>query len=541
MLCQNNITKFNVALYIRLSREDGDKDESNSVQNQRRLLLDFINNHENFILYDIYIDDGYTGTNFNRPNFQRMLNDIENGNVNCVAVKDLSRFGRDYIDSGHFLERVFPKLNVRFIAVTNNIDSFAQSYDISLPIQNIFNEQYSRDISRKVHSTIKTKQKAGEFIGAFASYGYRKSPTDKHKLIIDEYASEIVKRIFNMYIRGFGKLTIAKTLNAEGILCPSEYKKLNGENYRNCNRLERTNYWTYSTVNVILKNELYIGNMVQGKKHQQLRSKARSVECNQWIRVKHTHEPIIDLQTWNNVQKLLTQKHRDLDFETNLSIYAGFIKCGDCGRSMAKTTWKYSDGTKKILYTCGTYKRSGNQFCTAHTLPLHILNEIILNDLKQIIQNIGNLQELVQTQSFNTFNIRKSIDVELSKLHLELSKVKKHNKSLYEAYASELISESEFRSYKNDYQEKEKLYAKQIETLEKKKNEQITPDIFEVPWIKRLLELKDIEKIDREIVVEMIDQIIVFKNQKIKISYNFSDELSYLFSSVYEATDETII
>ena len=175
MVLKKGITIFNTALYIRLSREDGDKEESNSVHNQRRLLLDFISKHENFILYDIYIDDGYTGTNFNRPDFQRMLRDIENSKVNCVIVKDLSRFGRDYIDSGRFLEREFPKMNVRFIAVTNNIDSFAQSYDISLPIQNVMNEQYARDISKKVHATVKTKQKAGEFIGAFACYGYKLS------------------------------------------------------------------------------------------------------------------------------------------------------------------------------------------------------------------------------------------------------------------------------------------------------------------------------------------------------------------------------
>ena len=534
MVLKKGITIFNTALYIRLSREDGDKEESNSVHNQRRLLLDFISKHENFILYDIYIDDGYTGTNFNRPDFQRMLRDIENSKVNCVIVKDLSRFGRDYIDSGRFLEREFPKMNVRFIAVTNNIDSFAQSYDISLPIQNVMNEQYARDISKKVHATVKTKQKAGEFIGAFACYGYKKSPSDKHKLIVDEYASIVVKRIFNMFIQGYGKQTIAKCLSTEGILCPSEYKKLNGENYRNCNQLEKTNYWTYSTINVILKNEMYIGNMVQGKKHQHMRSKSYSVEKDNWIRVEHTHEPIIDLQTWEKAQKLLTKKYRDLGLNTNVNIFAGFIKCGDCGRSMAKNTWKKPDGSKRISFYCGTFKRYGKQFCTAHTVPMHVLNDIILDDLKKIIQNVENLQELIKKQTVTTNKLQKSIDIELNKLRYELSRTKKHTKSLYEHFVDGLISQEQFLAYQQDYQKKEALYSKQIETLENKKNKQLTQDIFDNPWLKRLLALKDIETLDRNIIIEMINQITVYENHKIKISYNFGDDLEHLFTTVYE-------
>ena len=257
---------FNVAEYIRLSREDGDKAESDSIGNQRKLITDYLKDKDDFVLYDTYIDDGFTGTNFNRPSFKRMIADIEAGKVNCVIVKDLSRFGRDYIDTGKYLERYFPDNEVRFISITDNIDSMKQAYDMLLPIKNIFNEQYARDISKKVHASMKTKQRAGEFIGAFASYGYKKSPADKNKLVIDEYAAEIIRKIFKLYVAGNGKIRIASILNGEGILCPSEYKRLNGDNYRNSNRLNSTAYWTYSTVDHILKNEMYIGNMVQNKK-----------------------------------------------------------------------------------------------------------------------------------------------------------------------------------------------------------------------------------------------------------------------------------
>ena len=538
MKLQKVLNLFNVAIYIRLSREDGDKEESDSVGNQRKLLTEYVSRHDNFILYDIYIDDGFTGTNFNRPAFQKMIADIEDKKVNCVVVKDLSRFGRDYIDTGRYLERIFPELGVRFISVSDNIDSIKQAYDMLLPIKNIFNEQYARDISNKIQATVKSKQKAGEFIGAFTSYGYKKSSVNKNKLVIDEYASEVVKRIFAMYAQGIGKQSIAKQLNAEGILCPSEYKKLNGENYKNCNRLKTTSYWTYSTINTMLHNEMYIGNMIQGKKHQRMRGKQHKVDKENWVRVENTHEPIIDRDTWDTVQKLLSKKHRDIDLETNKNIFAGFIKCGDCGRSMMKNFWRRADGSKSYSFYCGTYKRSGKDYCTPHTLPFQVLNDIVLGDLKAIIRNVENLQELIKKQSCTELKIRNSTNTELIKVKAELERVKKLKKSIYEDYKDELISKEEYLSYREDYQQKEALYSKQIETLEAKKKETVTEDVFETPWLKRLLELKDIEELDRDIVVEMIDEITVYENRKIKIRYNFGDELEHLFSNVYSVDME---
>ena len=537
-----NLDLFNVAVYIRLSKEDGDKEESDSVGNQRNLLTDYVSKKDNFILQDIYVDDGYTGTNFNRPSFQKMIADIEDGKVNCVVVKDLSRFGRDYIDTGRYLERFFPEKGVRFIALSDGIDSIKQAYDMLLPIKNIFNEQYARDISNKIQATVKSKQKAGEFIGAFTSYGYKKSPVDKNKLVIDEYAAEIVKRIFALYVAGTGKQSIAKRLNSEGILWPSEYKKINGENYKNCNRLETTSYWTYSTIRAMLKNELYIGNMVQGKKHQRMRSKQRAVDKENWVRVENTHEPIIDRDTWEKTQKLLVKKHRDIDLETNKNIYAGFIKCGDCGRAMMKNFWRRADGSKSYSFYCGTYKRNGKAYCTPHTLPFQILDEIVLSDLKTVIRSVENLQELVQKQSFNALKVKRITDTELVKLKTELERVKKLKKSIYEDYKDELISKEEFLSYREDYLKKEELYSKQIEALEEKKKDNVTQDTFETPWLKRLLELRDIEELDRDIVVEMINQITVYENRKIKISYNFGNELEHLFSSIYSVeSDEKVV
>lgn len=527
------LNSFNTAIYIRLSREDGDKEESDSVGNQKKLLTDYANRQNELILYDVYIDDGYTGTNFNRPAFKRMMNDIKGGKVNCVVVKDLSRFGRDYIDTGRYLEREFPELGVRFISITDGIDSMKQAYDMLLPIKNIFNEQYARDISKKVQTAVKTKQKAGEFIGAFTSYGYKKSPVDKNKLIIDEYSADVVRRIFSLYIKGYGKQRIAKMLNEEGVLCPSEYKKAMGLNYNNPNRLESTTYWSYSTINSILHREMYVGNMVQGTKHQHMRSRQKKMKREDWIIVENTHEPIIDKETWEKVQSLLHKRTRELDLETNKNIFAGFVKCGDCGRTMAKNVWRHAGGSKTYSMYCGTYKRNGKNYCTPHTLPMAVLEQIVLEDLKTLIQNVGDLRELVSTQHFSASRMKRIADTELSRIRSELERIKRLKQSVYEDYKQELITKEEFLSYREDYQKKEELYSKQIEALEEKRNDSITDDVFETPWLKRLLDLKDVEKLDRDIVVEMISEIKVYENRKIKITYNFSNELEHLFSNIY--------
>ena len=523
---------FHVAEYIRLSRDDGDKIESDSISNQKKLLADYLKGRESLLIYDIYIDDGFSGTNYERPAFQRMIADIEGGKVNCVIVKDLSRFGRDYIDTGRYLERYFPERNVRFISVTDNIDSFEQAYDMLLPIKNVFNEQYARDISKKVHASMKAKQRAGEFIGAFASYGYKKSPADKNKLVIDEYAAGVVRKIFRLYIEGYGKARIASILNEDGIVCPSAYKRANGDNYRNCNRLESTSYWTYSTINRILQNEMYIGNMVQNRKSQRMRGKSKAQDKEDWIVVRGTHEAVIDEKTWNKTQDLLKRRTRSLDLNTNISVFAGFLKCGDCSRALVKKGRTSGHGEGIINYYCGTYVRSGRQYCTPHSIPYWILEKIILEDLKVIMQSVDNLYEIVAQNQEAVLTAKQINNSEKNRLNTELEKVKKLKKAVYEDYRSGLISKEEFVTYRQDYLKKEELLERQLESIDKNQNG-VVANIFENPWIKRLLEFRTIEKLDRDIVAEMVHEIKVFENHKIKITYNFSSGLEALFKTVY--------
>lgn len=510
---------FHVAEYIRLSRDDGDKAESDSISNQKKLLADYLKGRETLLVYDIYIDDGFSGTNYQRPAFRRMIGDIEAGKVNCVIVKDLSRFGRDYIDTGRYLERYFPERNVRFISVTDNIDSFEQAYDMLLPIKNIFNEQYARDISRKIHASVLTKQRAGEFIGAFTSYGYKKSPSDKNRLVIDEYAAGIVRRIFSLYNAGYGKLRIAGLLNEEGILCPSAYKRANGEHYRNANHMDNSSYWSYSTIHRILQNEMYLGNMVQGRKYQQMRGRVQTKQPEDWIIVPGTHDAIIDKDTWKKTQDLLNCRTRSLDLTSNPSVLAGFLKCGDCGRALVKKN--NSSGT---CYYCGSYVRSGRHACTPHKISYKTLEHILLKDLNEILRQVDTPEEIIITQKSEFFAIDSECEHEKTRILSELNRIKKLKKSVYEDYREELLSKEEFITYNQDYTYKEGLLKKQLESLESRKSTQELTDILSMPWVQHMLEYREVEHLDRDIVTSMLHEIKIYQDNKIKVVYRFDDE-----------------
>lgn len=529
-----NKQQFEAAAYIRLSREDGDREESDSIGNQKKLLADFIDGQEDLRLYDFYVDDGFSGTSFDRPAFRRMLEDLEHGAVNCVVVKDLSRFGRDYIDTGRYLERYFPELGVRFISVSDGIDSLKHSYDMLLPIKNVFNEQYARDISGKIHATLSAKQKAGEFIGAFPSYGYRKSPSDKNRLVIDEYAAGVVRRIFSLYLQGYGKQRIAALLNEEGILCPAEYKKAVGLNYRNPNRLPGMAHWSYSTVNSILHREMYAGNMVQGTKYQRMRGHQKSQPKDRWVVVENTHEPIIDKATWEKVQNLLHSRTGNTDFQTHANPFAGLIRCGDCGRSMAKNTWKRADGTTACALYCGTYRRHGSQYCSPHTVPLPVLEKIAADDLRMFLLYIREISgrdpaEFIAAQSRKRSAARCSrsdSDSPASKkpLRQELDRIQARKQSLYEDFRDTLISREEYLSYRETYRQEELRLTRQLELLEQQKNSGKEKLSSSLPSPEQLLNLITPELLTRELITELIREIRVYENRRITITYSFSPD-----------------
>ena len=424
--------------------------------------------------------------------------------------------GRDYIDVGRYLERWFPERGVRFIAIGDNIDSESGPYNMMLPVMNIINEQYARDISQKVRGSFQIKQQWGEFIGAFASYGYRKDPENHNRLVIDLPAADIVRRIFALFEQGHGKIKIAKILNAEGIPGPSEYKKLNGEKYHNGQRLNGTTYWTYATVHRILNNQMYTGSMVQGKApRQSLHGKARLQEKEKWTVVENTHEAIIEPEQWERVQTLLQRDTRTLDFDRNISPFAGFLRCGDCGRAMSKTN--HASG---VYYCCGSYKRYGPTVCSRHGISYRALEQVVLDDLNKIISVVEDLEGIADAAQPEAGT--KDRRAERERLQINLERIYRLKKAAYEDCKEGLLSKEDFLRYKEDYQRQEDLLKNQLERTEQAEKK------ADRPWITQLLQRGRLTELDRATVAETIEQIKVFEERKVEITYTFSDDLGVL-------------
>ena len=507
---------YAAAAYARLSREDGDRAESDSIINQQRVIEDYCASRSELRIAEHYADDGYTGTNFDRPAFQRMLTDLQAGKVNCVVVKDLSRFGRDYIDMGYYLERVFPALGVRFIAVNDAVDSENGPYDMLLPLKNVFNAQYAKDISGKVRSAFAVKQGRGEFVGAFASYGYLKDPENRNHLIIDPAAAPVVRRIFELTAQGIGQVRVAQMLNGEGLPCPSEYKRLMGEKYSNAKRLGKTCYWTYSTVHKIVRNEMYIGSMVQRRSvRAAMHGKAKAADRSEWVVVENTHEAIVSRELWDTVQAQICKNSRTPDFESNVGLLAGFLRCGDCGRAMVKTVWG-----GRVHYSCGSYRRYGFTACTKHYLPQKDIEAILLSDLNRIIAQVDDLKRLA-TESRPASDPRTRREDEEKRLTAALERIRRLKQSAYEDYRDKLLSRDEFLRYREDYDRQEETLSAQLEqTRNAGKNGQTAN-----PWIEKLLKLGYLTELDRATLAQTVKEIRVFEDKRIEIDYLFSDEL----------------
>lgn len=508
---------YAVAAYSRLSREDGDRMESDSIINQQRVIEDFCALHSELNIVEHYADDGYTGTNFERPGFQRMLADLKAGRINCVIVKDLSRFGRDYIDMGYYLERVFPALEVRFIAINDAVDSEKGPYDMLLPLKNVFNAQYAKDISDKVRSAFSVKQKRGEFVGAFASYGYLKDPENHNHLIVDPVASAVVRRIFELTAQGVGQVKVAQLLNEENLPCPSEYKRLMGEKYSNAKRLGTTCYWTYSTVHKIVRNEMYIGNMVQRRSVRlAMHGRAKAADKSEWVVVENTHEPIISRELWDTVQAQICKNARTPDFESNVGLLAGFIRCGDCGRAMVKTTWG-----GRVHYSCGSYRRYGFSACTKHYIPQKDIENILLTDLNRIIAQVDDIKRLTE-ENGRMSDLSNRREGEEKRLSAALERVRRLKQGAYEDYRDKLLGRDEFLRYKADYDRQEETLTAQLGQahLTAKQDERM-----EKPWIEKLLKLGHLTELDRATLAQTVREIRVFENKRIEIDYLFSNEL----------------
>ena len=507
---------WNACCYVRLSREDGDKEESDSIINQKALVYDYATSLPDIKIINEYIDDGFSGVDFERPSFIKMMDEIKNGGINCIIVKDLSRFGRNFIEAGKYLEQIFPFLGVRFISVNDHYDSLRQqSYSdmILIPFKNLINDAYCRDISVKIRSQLKIKQKKGEFLGSFAVYGYVKDEQNRHRLVRDEYAADIVRFIFKLKIDGLSQQGIADKLNKMGVLSPMEYKKSIGLKYTSSFKINTQAKWSAVAVGRILSNEIYIGIMSQGKRSTPNHKIKKCIikPKKDWVRVYDTHEPIVTQDDFKIANSLLSKDLRISPGNETVYTLSGITRCSDCGMNMIRKTVP-SGGGKYFYYIC---KNSKIKKCTTHSISEKLLEESVLSSVKI---HIG-IQERAYINSPDKQEETQRLNRQLFKVNDEITKYKKLKSSLYESLMNNVIDEDEFKELKE-------AYSKRINEA-RKSTQRLDSEIKKILPNKNKTNLgaenfkahSNIVTLTRKVVVSLINEIIVYEGNRIKIKF----------------------
>jgi len=522
---------WNTCGYVRLSREDGDKEESNSVTGQKDLIRDYMTRHPELRECGMKVDDGFTGSNFDRPAFQEMMAEVKAGRINCIVVKDLSRFGRDHLEAGEYLERIFPFLGVRFIAINDNYDSLysnAESDELIVPFKNLINEAYCRDTSVKIRSQLEIKRRRGDFIGSFAVFGYRKDPSDRHRLLVDDYAAEVVRDIFQWKLDGLSAGDIAARLSASGIPTPMDYKQSQGMNYSTSFRIKEKSEWSAGMILRILKNPVYTGVLEQGRvttpsyRVKRLVNKPRE----EWAIVENCHEAIISGYDFESVQKALALDARTTESGKAVDLFSGMVNCGECGGAMIKKT--VPSGKKKYTYfVCATHKNE--KTCFSHGIRDTALTEIVLEFLKKHIRDVIDLADLLaltdtaQLQKAKVQKLRERLDAkeaEIDRYHRLLC-------SLYESLADGLIDQSEYQKLKKSYTDRRAQAEEQADAIRAEMEQELNHSDQGLGWVEEFRRYQNIEALDRSIVVRLIERILIFRDRRVDIVYRWQNEYQW--------------
>ena len=530
-MMQNTQNKvWNATLYLRLSRDDGDKEESNSITGQRELLRDYISQRPEFREYAVRVDDGFSGSTFERPSFQKMIEDVKAGRTDCIIVKDLSRFGRNYLDAGEYIEKIFPFLGVRFIAVNDNYDSLGDkkaSDDLIIPFKNLINEAYCRDISVKIRSQLEIKRKNGQFLGSFATFGYLKDEQNKNKLVVDQYAADIIRDIFKWKLEGVSPQDIADALNKLGVLSPMEYKRSLGMRFTTSFKTNATATWSAGTVIRILKNPIYTGVLVQGKETTPSYKVHKRItkDESEWAVIEGNHEAIISKIDFDSVQKVLKCDTRRSPGGKAVGLFSGMIFCGDCGASMVRKT--VPAGEKKyVYYVCSAHKQ--DKSCSPHRMRDTALEEIVLDSLKQHISEVVDMSELLEitdTAPLRTAQAQK-VQRQLDKKHEEYEKLQRLLMSLYENLADGIIDREEYTRLKSSFTARADEAEKQMDAL-REQLEDIQNHGTENAWMTEFTKRQGLTTLDRAVVVALIDKILIHSGDVVEIIYRWQDEFAW--------------
>lgn len=523
---------YHTAVYLRLSREDmgNSRTESNSIRSQRDMIRSFIQSQENMEIYDIYADDGYSGVDFDRPEFRRMMEDIEAGNVNCVIVKDLSRLGRDYIEAGRLIQKTFPAFSVRFIALTDRFDSLTADYhekSLVVPVKNFVNDSYARDISVKVRSHQKLKREKGDFIGAFAVFGYRKSDQDRNRLVPDDYAADIVRKIYGWKTEGYSNHAIAQKLEGMGILSPLEYKKIRGEKFQSGFVVKARAGWSAVAVKRILTNECYTGTLVQGKEEKisyKMKKTVRKPE-EEWTRVPDAHEAIISKEDFEIVQELLKMDTRAGCGAEKAHMYAGLLLCGDCMEPMIRRVNRYR-GKETVSFICATRNRGGG--CSRHRIPEEDLNRLVLMGLRQQSELFLDRRRVLEAVEQMEVSLKEAetFEKEIRRLQGEQDRYRNLRAGLYEDLKRQIITEEDYRNFREIYekrcQELQQAVIRQEETIRKLFRSGIMAGIN----LERMKNEMQISKLDRKVLVTFVKRILVFEDKRVCLELRYKEMFS---------------
>lgn len=519
---------YRACIYTRLSRDDGDKPESDSIANQRALIRDYLKQHKEITIVSEHSDDGYSGVNFERPGFAEMMDEIREGKVDCVVVKDLSRFGRNYIEAGNYIEKVFPFMGVRFIAINDSYDSSdkSQSDSLVIPFKNLINDAYCKDISVKIRSQLEIKRKKGEYIGAFVVYGYVKDPEDHNRIIVDTYAAEVVRAIFRWKMAGMSQNRIADKLNSQGVLCPMEYKLSMGVKVQTNFRVHKQAKWSAVSVTRILTNELYTGVLLQGKSSTpNYKVKKRfDKEQSEWIRIENAHEAIITAGEFETVKELLGKDTRISPDEEALYPLAGYVVCGDCGQNMVRKTIPRR-GKKYVYYVCSTNK--AKKGCSSHSISENKLMDAVLHVIKEqisTVMRIEGLLEMAQSLPENQRNIF-NYDAQIVKLQEEIERNKGFRMKLYESLEEGMIDKDEYFIFKKNYSDKISLAEKNIQSLEAERDAAVEKNAADYSWVDAFKKYEGIERVERQMVVNLISEIRVYEGNVVEIDFQHNDAI----------------
>lgn len=524
--------KQRAALYSRLSRDDGiGESESNSISNQKQMLSRYAKEHS-FSIVDHYVDDGWTGTSFERPDFKRMVADIEKGLIDVVIVKDLSRLGRNNAMVALYTEMIFPDNDVRFIAINDNIDSINGDNDI-MPFKSVVNEFYAKDISKKIRSAYRVKAQNGEFTAAFAPYGYKKDPNNKHKLIPDENTADVVRKIYKLAAEGVSPYKISMILRNEKILIPRAYQAAETGRYNNCYDTEHPYDWCNNTVTIMIKNRVYLGHMVNNKSTTKSYKNRKLVKLpeSEWIEVKNTHEPLVDETTWELAQTVIGKRKRPMG-TGEIQIFSGLVKCSTCGCSLSLA--RQNDRKGNGSFACSKSRKKGKAYCSFHYITYDNLYRIVLDDIRAQAKAAKNFEsEFIDTVVSLKLKKQKeqcSKNVKnIEKAKARLAELENIIKCLYEDKVKGKITDVRFTSLADSYEQEENQIRNNIQEWQAELD--IISDTKEQTklFVDSVKKYTDIKELTAPILNELIEKIVVYdaqtidgvRTQKIEIFYRF--------------------